>query len=309
MNVTIRDLEPADVEPLAALLAQARLQPVSPDALQKPAFGQIWRPRVAVLQDGAVVGSSILQQSESDKSSHGWMHIDVAPEFQRQGVGKKLYQDTQTHARSIGLTYLHGNVLENRPGGIDFARYVGFYTKRQTYHSELSLATFEESPFMPQLAHHQAQGIRFASFIELGDGLEQKKKLYELNKTCSTDIPGRGPFFSFDAFCAWRFDRPVYRKAGVIVALADEKWVGFSIGTYHESGNFVFNQMTGVIREYRGTGLSIPLKLMVTRFAKTTPSEKIMTFNDTENRPMLRINEKLGYKRSNTAHWVEKRMC
>jgi len=65
-----------------------------------------------------------------------------------------------------------------------------------------------------------------------------------------------------------RFANPAYRPDGVALALEKAKWVGMSAATYHQQGNFVFNEMTGVLPAYRRRGIALALKLLVIRFAR-----------------------------------------
>ena len=55
--------------------------------------------------------------------------------------------------------------------------------------------------------------------------------------------------------------------------------------------------MTGVAPEHRGRGLALALKLLSFRFLKAHGYAETRTHNDTANPPILRLNEKLGYRR------------
>ena len=54
---------------------------------------------------------------------------------------------------------------------------------------------------------------------------------------------------------------------------------------------------TGVLREHRGRGVATALKLASFRFLKERGYREARAHNDTENPPILRLNEKLGYRR------------
>jgi predicted GNAT superfamily acetyltransferase len=55
--------------------------------------------------------------------------------------------------------------------------------------------------------------------------------------------------------------------------------------------------MTGVLREYRGRGIAIALKLRVTQYALQNGYDTIKTWNDSENVAMLAVNTKFRFKR------------
>jgi GNAT superfamily N-acetyltransferase len=52
---------------------------------------------------------------------------------------------------------------------------------------------------------------------------------------------------------------------------------------------------TGVIREYRRRGIAMALKLHGIAHAQEQGYQKLRTMNESTNRPMLNINERLGF--------------
>jgi len=57
---------------------------------------------------------------------------------------------------------------------------------------QLDLMSCETSVFQPYLARCDRSGLRFTTVAETGDVFSSHQRLYELNETCSADIPGRG---------------------------------------------------------------------------------------------------------------------
>ena len=293
----IRDIKAEDYSQLASLLSTTRGRSFSVEQLKKAGRGlKIWHTQVAIHENDGIVGTYVLSQSESDGDGRYQLNIDVHPGQQRRGIGTALYQDAVKFADNNGLSSLYSYVGEGTPGGLDFVRRLGFVSKRQALHSELVILSFDERPFTHYLSNAEAGGYRFTSLAELGDTSENRRKLYELNKTCSADIPGRGPFFTFEEYCQRRFESPAYFANGVILALQDEQWVGMSAATYHQSGNFVFNEMTGVLPAHRRRGLAAALKLLAIGFAQAMGADMVRTFNDAENIGMLTVNQQLGYQ-------------
>jgi GNAT superfamily N-acetyltransferase len=293
----IRDIKAEDYAQLAEMLSLSRERPFSAEQLQKAGRGlKIWHTRVAVQDGDHIFGTYVLSQSESDGDGRYQINIDVQPQQQRQGIGTALYQDAVKFAQTNGLTSLYSYVYEKLAGGLDFSRKPGFASIRQALHSELDVAAFDERPFAHYLLGNEAHGYTFTTLAELGDNNENRRKLYELNKTCSADIPGRGTFFTFADYCQRRFENPAYFPNGVVLALKDEQWIGMSAATYHQTGNFVFNEMTGTLPTHRRRGLAVALKLMVVRFAQAMGAAVIRTFNDAENTGMLTVNRRLGYQ-------------
>lgn len=165
---------------------------------------------------------------------------------------------------------------------------------RPTIKLKLILEDFEEGTFLEALTGCTEVGIEFRSMAMLGDGAMNRRSLYELNKLCSKDIPGRGPFFEFEEFSQRRFGDH-YDPHGVIIGIAGEQWVGLSATSNWQERDFAFNEMTGVVREYRRQGIATALKLLGIRYAKSLGVSAIYTIHDFENNAAIEMNKQLGY--------------
>lgn len=86
-----------------------------------------------------------------------------------------------------------------------------------------------------------------------------------------------------------------FDKKGFILATLGDEWVALSM-IVKESDDFYYNSMTGVIREYRGKGLALAIKVKAIEYAKNDKAKYVRTHNDSKNTPMITINKKLGYK-------------
>jgi hypothetical protein len=93
---------------------------------------------------------------------------------------------------------------------------------------ELDLSSFDDEKFRQVVDRCERQGITFTTMAELGDDQVNRRKLYELNRECSLDIPGRGTFYSYPEYLATRLDRPEYLAEATFLALDGWEWVGMS---------------------------------------------------------------------------------
>lgn len=166
---------------------------------------------------------------------------------------------------------------------------------RETVKLALDLRIFDETPFLPILNRCLHKGYQFTSIEDVGDTETHRLKLYELNKTCSADIPARGEFFSFEEFAARRFGKS-YDPSGVFIALDQDVWIGMAATSNHSSKGFAFNEMTGVLREFRKSGIAISLKVLGIRYAKSLGVEWVYTIHDAENVAAIAMNRRLGYR-------------
>lgn len=142
-----------------------------------------------------------------------------------------------------------------------------------------------------------AQGIRFQTFAELPLSAENQHKLYELDQRIAQDIPGMSWFpETFETFQQRFFDDPWCESQGKIIALDGEQWAGLAVVRLVPASNAAYNLMTGVERHYRGRKIALALKLLAIQYARQRGVAYIRTNNDSENTPILALNQKLGYR-------------
>ncbi|MGW7318616.1 GNAT family N-acetyltransferase [Streptomyces sp. NPDC054865] len=164
----------------------------------------------------------------------------------------------------------------------------------------LDLNTFDARRFGAYVARARTQGIRLTTFDELADTPAHRRALYELNRTCSADIPERGEFHTFDEYLGRRFDTPSYDPRGIVVALDGDTWVGMAATSHHDG--HLFNEMTGVLAGYRGRGLSIAMKTIGTRFAGLHGARQIRTVHHPANTNAIAMNRKMGFVDADWPH-------
>ncbi len=80
-----------------------------------------------------------------------------------------------------------------------------------------------------------------------------------------------------------------------VAALVDDKPVAFSLLRVGSGGQAV-NDMTGTLRDYRGRGFASLVKRATLVNAARRGVALVSTDNHETNGPMLRVNEKLGYR-------------
>jgi RimJ/RimL family protein N-acetyltransferase len=78
--------------------------------------------------------------------------------------------------------------------------------------------------------------------------------------------------------------------------LAGERPVALAFLLVNPEAGVAVNEMTGTLKEYRGRGLARLAKLAAIRWAAEEGFHEIGTGNDSENAPMLALNQSLGYE-------------
>ena len=57
----------------------------------------------------------------------------------------------------------------------------------------------------------------------------------------------------------------------------------------------LYNELTGVLPDYRRRGIALALKQRGIAYAQAAGRTRILTSNATTNRPMLALNERIGF--------------
>ena len=139
-----------------------------------------------------------------------------------------------------------------------------------------------------------AEGLAVVSAAELG-GAAIYPALHEVNQTAELDVP-RSTGFVPEGFETWRewMSEPRVLAERVWVGVADGRPVGLSYLAYRSNG-MVETGFTGVLREFRGRGLARAMKLETLVQAAELGVEAVETDNDSENGPIIHLNQALGY--------------
>ena len=283
------------------LFNSANPEPVTVERLREwdrnfPKDG-IRRQMAALDSEGDVIGYNDCAHRPYMLPGSFQVEVVVLPEYRRQGIGAQLFQDALTFAQTEHATRLESHVRDHDPDWLCFAQARGFQVERHIFESTLDLATFDETRFAGVIESVQAQGVHFFTLAEIGNTEENQRRLYDLNKRNALDIPGRDPTFSrFEDFQKHVFGASWFRPEGQILAADRDRWIGLTAIGYFAQTNSTYNMFTGVERDYRGRKIALALKLLATRFARELSAVYVRTNNDSENAPILAINQKLGYK-------------
>lgn len=302
MIITLRPLNlEIDASRYAELLSTVYPEPVTVERLREweqnfPRDG-IRQRRVALDESHKIIGYNLCEHRPYRLPGSFEVDMIVFPEYHRRGIGAHLYENAIAFAQARGATRLECEVRDHNPDWLRFAQTRGFRVDRHVFESTLDLTTFDESRFAGIIESVQTQGIRFFALADVGNVEENRRKLYELNKRNALDIPGSdGTFPRFEDFTKYVFEASWFRPQGQILAADGERWVGLSAVGYFANTNSTYNMHTGVLKEYRGRKMALALKLLAIRFARECGAAYVRTNNDSQNAPILAINQKLGYK-------------
>ncbi len=169
---------------------------------------------------------------------------------------------------------------------------------------QLDLDVFDDAEFLPHLQSCREAGIDFTTLGDVGDTAENRRTLYELNKTCSADIPQRGDFYSFEEYLAARIQTPSFDPQGVVLAVTNGVGVGMATTSVHHAKGYAFSEMTGVLASHRGQGISPAMKLLAIGFARSRALHWLRTFHHPDNAAAIAMNRRLGFTDEDRRLWT-----
>lgn len=236
-----------------------------------------------------------------------WVWLAVHPAFQGQGIGSALYNRIFRDLQELSARWLHTSARETWIHSQKFLEKRGFCEVRRSWEAHLDVAKFDPTPYEPQLEKLAKSGITITTLAEEKERSQDwLAKIYELHSIVMRDVPSSSPFtpVPLEHFQRFFMENPDLLPDTFFIAKDGDLYVGesFVFRVPAEPGH-LSQGLTGVRREYRGKGIALALKLHVIKYAKGRGYTLIKTWNDTENLPILALNEKLGFVRQPA--WIE----
>ncbi len=209
-----------------------------------------------------------------------------------------LWEWLTADAFADGALVLEAQVVEDEDEMIEALARLGFERDRTERVWELDLA--KHGPRLIAEAHAarakaQAEGIEMLTLSEWKDP-ESLRKLHALAELTRRDVPTSYPIppQSYDDFIE-RMGAPDRRQDRVWVASDAGDPVALSFLRFPPVRGQVWTGYTATHPDYRGRGLARGVKLQTLAQAAKLGIPSVLTDNDSENAPMLHINETLGY--------------
>lgn len=269
-----------------------------------------------------VVGRALyMWQSEAEAAHVAELSVEVHPQWRSHGIGSALLETVEGEARRSGRRVFECWVMHGPPSGtltpptgfgavdaerpeVRFLLANGYALEQVERISRLALPAAGLDEIRADAAGH-ANGYRIVQWVgavpaEWEDGAAL------LHERMATDAPNAGLEIAEERWSAERLRayRQQYERSGerlvstAAVHEASGRLVGYSdLAVPLDSTRAATQEDTLVLVEHRGHRLGMLLKianlLQLEQLSPQTPA--VTTFNAEENRPMLRVNEAIGF--------------
>ena len=257
---------------------------------------------------GQVVGfgqtNHMPHQFHADKYE---LDVQVDPSHQRRGYGGVLFNSLLETVKERGAAVVRAQTKESKPESIAWLERRGFKEIQRYWESRLEVAAFDFAAFSTAIERALSQGVTFTTLAEEGpDDPAAKRRMYELDREIMRDVPAPEPITdtSYESFVKGTFENPNFMPEAWFLAKVGESYVGLSnLWKSQELDDVYYQGLTGVLREHRGKGIAMALKMQGLEFVRSRGIREVRTWNNTRNRPMLRINEAMGFQKQPV--WIE----
>lgn len=274
---------------------------------------------------GRVVGRAVYEWQPEEGATAAFLEVEVARDARRKGVGTALLRAIESAASADGLKVYQSWSLHLPPVSHDLLRpptgfgaidadspAVGFALANGYRIEQIGRMSRIDLPVDPALlAVKRAETAAFAADYDVVQWVgrcpeEWLGDMARLHQRMSTDAPSAGIEFAEEQWDESRVrNLDDMNEAGgrlnltsAAVHVPTNQLVGYTdIALPEEEGRPATQEDTLVLKDHRGHRLGMLVKIanleLLGRVSPSTP--RITTFNAEENRPMLDVNEAVGF--------------
>ena len=214
----------------------------------------------------------------SDLDGHATVEVFVVPEARRRGLGALLFDRCVEHARALGVASLFTTVDELSEPGRAFAAARGFALVDREVEMRRTIRAEAEPEPLP--------GIEVVSLAERPELLEAAYEAIAVEAYGELPLPG-GYALTLEK---WLEEEGAGIPEASFVALADGEPVGYA--GMQPGGK---HGLTAVRSSHRGRGIAPHLKQRQLAWAAAAGIPELVTWTQSGNEAMQRVNERLGY--------------
>jgi GNAT superfamily N-acetyltransferase len=244
------------------------------------------RARFVVVEDGEVLGLARVRERPGGVRS---VMIQVDPAHQGRGVGRLLLERVQRVVASAEVT----GIANGDARSLDVVTHWGFQPVREHRISGVDPRTVPDPPSAPA-------GLRVVPLEDAG-----AEAVWVCHQEAAADDPsGLTRPMPFETHLATQWRTPVHRADLGRAVVDGDRVVAYS--QVDVADDRAWNAMTGCLPDHRGRGLARLAKQHALGALAAAGVTLCSTGNDEANRPMLAVNDRLGYRPTGST-WTVRR--
>ena len=256
--------------------------------------------RWVAIADDSIVGTGTYTQNVYQYHPHKFkIRIVVKPEYQNKDIGSKLYNQINEAVMQFNPISMITEARDDMPYTISFLQKRGFEEFQKYTEPYLEVDSFDFTPYNSLEKSLNLKGIEIKTMRELENDPHRDRKLFELDNEIAADLPDEEEFTPLDYES---FEKEVLKASYTLpdayfVAVDGDKYVGLSVLHKFKAEVNLYTGLTGVVRSHRRRGIATCLKVKAIAYAKQQKYGKIGTDNQSTNKPMKDLNDKLGFRK------------
>jgi RimJ/RimL family protein N-acetyltransferase len=268
---------------------------------ENPRLGYVYTRFLAYRQDRAIaVLASVHGPWEKLPDRHCEVEVWLERTLHDRHLLDELHRWIETRAIDQGARILLTYCGEDEPEVLAALEALGYSRERTEKLWELDLITRGPALLAQAAAARNDMdraGIRMLTVAQWEDP-DALRKLYDLNERTVQDVPHTLPILreQFEDF-EKRVHAPDRRSDRWWIGVEGDRVVAMSFLKFPPVRGSVWTGYTCTDSGYRGRGIARAVKLQSLAQAVELGVQAVCTDNDSENAPMLHINETLGYVR------------
>ena len=265
---------------------------------------------VAEINSEVVAHGGFCQWPETFKEGEYSLMGGVMPEYRGKGIGSALFSIVMDRLIGLRASLVRSHSRADREVSIRFLEKRGFMEFMRERDWELDVATFDSSPYRDLIRRLKEEGIAIHSLAELVGDPDRNRKLYDLvhELLADTRMAHIHQKLPFDKWVNRSLNREDIPFEGYFVAIDGGAYVGKTHFETEESDDTLLTKLTGVLKSHRRRGIAVALKVASIEWARKQGHSRILTDNESNNTPVLALNERLGFKKLPEWIFYEKRL-